>query len=888
VKFILNTAFLICVSLGMANAQKGDFFLTHYSHKSESIDHANFDIAQDNKGVICIANRIGILRFDGRNWDHIITPAAVFSLSFNEEDNVLYMGGLNGLGKLVRDESNNLVYQSLLDSAKHVDNIISVVVDGGYLYGLNGHAIFRYSISDGSFRKIPSKYSGELYNLFQLDGKVYVSTEKSGLQLVGDNDIEETAIKTFDRLSVEFISRHPQLNKYLIGLVDNTLKIYDGKFVTKLDIKDNDGYLQNSEIVDGIWINDTLSAIATLKGGVIFINHRTKSIEQIINYQSGLPDNEVFAFSKDSNGGIWVAHSAGFTRISPSLPFRSYNKYEGLEGNILSVINHNDSLYVGTSLGLFYLQKVKDYEEIAYVESRIIKTTQEPIEPPTPTKKNKGVFGFLKKRNEPVTNPKEVKSSFKTVYNSKVRQELKSVRYQFKRVDGITSKVFHFMNTENQLFCGGLDGLYKIRGLKAVAISKEAVHTFTIAKKSNKIIAATYADQIKTFNLSSETHEEIDLFGDFRDQVQHIFEDSEGRIWLCSTDEIYFVTIENNEIESTESYKINNPYYFNTFGAEKNGKHIFINESGIFSINPSNGLTTIESQNKSLKYLNGANGEVWVFGGEEWTQLAEAKISNTLNLLSVFKNINYISSDDDKSHWVVTENNDLYKLTKAEEELIQPYQLYLKRIKTADRTLLPQQNLKFDQDNNSLIFEFAQPEFSGILDIKYQYMLVGLNEEWSNWSGNYNIVNFPYLPDGSYTLKMRSKNILGVISEIDPIKFRIIPPYWKRPWFYAFEFSVMAVLLFISVKLKKLGFKYRLMSRLLALITLIIIIEFIQTIAENKLGDESSPVIDFLIQVSMAIIILPVESLIRKFIFKEKDVQILDFINLKEIKKVKP
>ncbi len=884
-KHLLKTLFLIGLSIGLANAQNGDFFLTHYSHKSENIDNVNFDIAQDNKGVICIANRIGVLRFDGRSWDHTITPAAIFSLAFNTEDNTLYMGGLNGIGKLIRDKNNDLVYQSLLDSTKQVDNIFSMLLNNGFLYGINSESVIRYSLADGTFKKIKSNYSGELYKLFQMAGKVYVSTEKSGLQLVGKDEIEVAAIKVFDQLNVEFISKHPNKDEYLIGLVNNTLKVYENNKIVNLDIKDDDEYLQNSEIIDGIWINDTLSTVATLKGGVIFINHRTKSIEQVVNYQSGLPDNEVFAFSRDSNGGIWVAHSAGFTRISPSLPFRSFNKYPGLEGNILSVINHNDSLYVGTSLGLFYLQKVKNYEDVSYLERKVVKTTQEVKAEP---KKSKGLFGFLKKDN--ADPPKKTETTSKTVYKSRTKRELKAITYQYTRVKGITSKVFHFMSYGDQLFCGGLDGLYLIEGIQAIPISKEPIHTFTIAKKSNKIITATYSNQIKTFQLNTKEHEDINLFGDFRDQIQYIFEDSNGRIWLCSTDEIYYVTISNNEIINTDNYKINNPYYFNTFGAEKDGKNLFVNESGIFSIDPATRKISNVDSTGSLKYLNGANGEVWVFGGEEWTQLAEAKGSNKLNLLSVFKNISYISSDPNQNHWVVTAHNDLYKLTESEEDLIHPYNLYLKWIKTGDRTLLPQQGLRFDQENSSLLFEYAQPEFSGILDIKYQYKLEGLSEEWSDWSGNYNIVNFPYLPDGKYKLKMRSKNILGVVSEIEPLSFEVVPPYWKRPWFYAFEFSAMALLLFISVRLKKLGFKYRLLSRLLALITLIIIIEFIQTVAENEFGDESSPVLDFMIQVSMAVIILPVESLIRKFIFKEKNVQILDFIHIKDKgdKKVNP
>lgn len=870
---------ILVVSSTLALSQKGDFFLNHYSHKSEALDNINFDIAQDEKGVICIANRAGILRFDGRNWEHINTPSAAFSLTYNPADKTIYIGGYDGIGKLVRNKENNFVYEPLIDSAQHIGEIFSTVIKGDYLYGLSSSAILKYNLNTGQTSSINSKYSGELYKLFILEEDVYVSTEKSGLQKVGESSLQETISKKLDRVNVEFIAKHPEKEQYLFGLLNNTLKLYDGKNIVNLDIKDDDYYLQSSEITNGIWINDSLSAIATLKGGVIFINHKRKTIEQIVNYQSGLPDNEIFAFSEDRNGGIWVAHSAGFTRISPFLPFRSFNKFGGLEGNILSVINHHDSLYVGTSMGLYFLEKVKDFEDVIYNEKKVIQ-----VSTPVPTiekpKRKKGLFGFLKGDKDDAPVPGTTTTS-RTITKSRVEQVLKSVSYKYKKIEGLNSKVLHFMSSDDKLFCSGLDGLYEINHNKAIALTKDPIQTFTIAAKNKKIIAATYEDELKVFDLTTNQRLMADVLSDFRDHIQHVFEDDKGLIWVSSTDEVYYLELNGNEIVTSEHYPISNPFYFNTFGGVKDGVIYFINESGSFSIDKEKGKIVEIDGLSSKKYLNGANGEVWIFNGDNWTKIAESNSSGKLNLISIFKNINYISSDNEQNHWVVTENNELYKLINSSKTLVSPYELYLKRIKTPAESLLPYDKMKFDQQNSSLLFEFAQPEFSGILDIKYQYMLEGLHKDWSEWSGNYNVVNFPYLPEGDYTLKMRSKDILGKINEIEPISFEIIPPYWKRPWFYMLEFSSLALLLYITVRLKKLGFKYRLVSRLLALITLIIIIEFIQTVAENEFASQSTPVIDFLIQITIAIIVLPIESVIRKFIFKEKNVQILDFIQIK-------
>ncbi len=851
----------------LALSQNGEYFLTHYAHKSESIDHINFDIEQDEQGVISIANRIGIIRFDGKNWEHINTPGAIFSLSYDKPSNTLYTGGFSGLGHLIKDKHGNFLYQNLTDSAHQIGEIFSTEILNQTLYGLSHQAIISYNLKTGEFKIIKSNYSGELYQLHIIDSALYVATQNSGLQLVGADALESTKQKSFDLLNVQFTAKHPTENKYLVGLTNNTLKIYDNGSLQNVNITDEDSYLVNSDVVGGIWLNDTLSVLASLKGGVIFINHRRNTIQQIVNYQSGLPDNEILAFSKDTSGGIWLAHSAGFTRISPYLPFRSFTNYQGLEGQILSVTNHNDSLYVGTSLGLFYLQKVKNFEEIEYLEKSKVKTEAPIQNQPSAQNKRKGLFGFLKSTPKESTEESS-EETYKTIYRAKTKMELKSIRYEFVRIEGLNSKVQHFISYNNKLYCGGLDGLFEIAKLKAKPILAEPIQTFTIAKKVNKILASTYDNKVKTFNLNAN-YSEIDFFGDFNSQIQHIVEDRTGKIWLCSNEAIYSAVIEDNQIMASDILALNNPYYYRTLGMSDDKGVFFVNESGLYQLGEANELM-IKNDHKITKYINGSNGNVWMFDNN-WSLINENHKSDEINLLGVFKNITYIATDNQSNQWVVTENNELYKVSKQAAPQAHFYNLFLKRIKTTDQSILPQNGMKFSQENSALLFEFAQPEFSGIMDIKYQFKLNGLTEEWSEWSDKYNIINFPYLPEGDYTLKMRSKNILGVITEIEPFNFEIVPPYWKQPWFYAFEFTAMAMLLFLSVRLRKAGFKYQWVSKILALITLVIIIEFIQTVAENQVVEYSTPVLDFLIQVTIAIFILPIESLARKYIITGKN-----------------
>ena len=92
------------------------------------------------------------------------------------------------------------------------------------------------------------------------------------------------------------------------------------------------------------------------------MNSRSGKTEQIVNYESGLPDNEISSIYLDKSGGFWAVHPYGFSVISPGLPHRSFNHYQGLEGSLISVLSYQNQLFVGTTLGVYRLterRKVK-------------------------------------------------------------------------------------------------------------------------------------------------------------------------------------------------------------------------------------------------------------------------------------------------------------------------------------------------------------------------------------------------------------------------------------------------------------------------------------------------------------------------------------------------
>lgn len=868
--------FLLVLCAHFLFAQDGGYFLTHYASSDPDINNVNFDIAQNNQGLICIANRAGVIQFDGKNWERISTPGAIFSLAINE-NNTIYTGGINGLGKVSTSRDHFQEYIQLSDSG--VNDIFDITLIRNKLYAINQKHIYIYNTESGKTEVITPGYAGDLIKLVTINGAPHVITSISGLKLISGQQLKPPSVKALEDKRVEYISPGGEEGHYIIGFSNYDVAILKNGNLSYIPFETD--YLKNSLAIDARWINKSLIAIATLRGGVLFANPANGNVEQIVNYQNGLPDNEVLAIALDRHKGLWVAHSKGFTRISPEFPFRAYNRYPGLQGDMLAALNFDNKLFVGTTLGLFYLDKVKEYNEKVVVEKQTFATETQPRQ-----HERKGLFSFLKRNDK---NDKDT-IQYETRYVKNIKKELQSVRYVYKKVDSIESKVFHLATWNNRLFCGGLDGLFEIKDTTAVSITHSPVRAFYLSEHYNKIFINTYDDKFEVYNISSQNknYVPVSIMQDFTDWVSYIFEDEKGRVWFCSNNDLYWIKLSKDEITDSDEYNIDNDYFYQTYGVSSKDTVYFVNESGIYYLHEKNNKLIKSNNNRLEKYIKDNNSKIWILNDEKWQTLGIDLSSEQLNVLSVFTDISHIAYDQQKRTFaVLTNSGNLYKL-KADENInkkLVGYDPFLKNIKVANKIILPEPNLKFEQQDNSLTFEFVQPEYSGVLNIEYQYKIKGLNDSWSEWSASYNVIPIPYLPDGEYKLLMRSKNVVTGIKSIEPIAFQIVPPYWKRPWFLAAEFMGLGLILFIAFRLQKVGYKYQTLSRLVALLTLIIIIEFIQTVAENSFGSASSPVIDFLIQVIVAIVILPVEGLLRKYVFKEKEVQILDFISLKQKEK---
>ncbi|HEY6503501.1 MAG TPA: two-component regulator propeller domain-containing protein [Chitinophagaceae bacterium] len=85
---------------------------------------------------------------------------------------------------------------------------------------------------------------------------------------------------------------------------------------------------------------------------------------------------------------------------------------------------------------------------------------------------------------------------------------------------------------------------------------------------------------------------------------------------------------------------------------------------------------------------------------------------------------------------------------------------------------------------NFFTIHFSAPFYSASAPVQYSYMLEGVDKDWVN-AGASTQAPYTNLNEGEYTFKVRATATPGTWSDkITTIRIRIIPPFWKRWWFF--------------------------------------------------------------------------------------------------------
>jgi ligand-binding sensor domain-containing protein len=849
-------------------AQVGHYFLSHYSIENQG-NSLSFDIAQDDKGLMYFATRTGLKQFDGRNWHAVKNSPIVYTLSVAPSGKV-YVAGDGIVGVLSTASDFTLQVNTLLnepgaeffESALTKETIVFVSEKKLVIHDL--------STAKNASLALPPNEDG-FANVFELYGVGYASTFDGSIYKIQEGKL----------LNAEFKLNSPITfsaglgDNYFVATEDQQLFLFSPERGLKKIPVVEEKYLSSGVIVSGVWVSPNLIAIGTLNGGVLFLDPTTGKTQETINYFSGLPDNEVFCLKRDAEGNVWVGHEYGYSCISPNLPFRSFNHYEGLKGNILCAKTFGGKVYVGTSVGLFYLEKQDQVgEEVFYVEQKgksLKKNNALSKKEAEKETKKRGFLGF-KRRSNRETTTEATKTSAGKAKIRQTRRVIVGTTYVFKKVDGISSKVARLLVSNQRLYAAGLAGLFEIEGSKSKVVVQEPVEVVSVTNQHG-IVGETYQSRVFSHSKSGS---HTTLLEDLHDDVSSVVEDKEGTLWIAGAKDIY----QFKKGKATGNFSYANPSLDRTEGMNWNGIPLFVNTNGFYIVQ-NGAVRSIDSLGKPSHFF-ATDNNLWYRQGETWRCLGSFQKHENIEYLNIFSDLRYIEADaQNETLWIVTNNNELFKFYSnrlVPQSIVYP--LLVRSVRSTEKFYQPGlPYYKFEQQDGELVIEAVQAAFGSQHGAQYRFALVGSEaDQWSEWSSNNQIV-FPFLPLGTYSFKLQTRDVLGKINELPAIRLKIDPPFWRTPWFYAMEFAFFSVLVIMSIRLQALNQKYRVVAQILSMLTIVMLITLVQAAFSTYLV-ASSPVIDFGIQVGVAFLVLPVENFLRKVMFStNENNRLYQFIN---------
>ncbi|MEP1034478.1 triple tyrosine motif-containing protein [Ekhidna sp.] len=909
IRQIKASIFYMCLLASMSiMAQTGDFILTHHSPKHSEIDNINFEIKADKNGLICIANRFGVLKYDGIEWDFYRTNSSALSLAISEE-NIVYVGCLGGFGKL--DYINNSYeYISILSGDTLSEHFLQTFSTKDYVYFLSDNSIYQHSPKSEETIQLAK---GDFLNGYLYSDTLYINTYDD-LVLTAINGKIDT-LRTYTN-QWGLVSASPNgNNEFAVDLEGGLYQRKQG------EMKPHHHYnrLQEADVVitDLEWVNDSLVACSTIESGVFFLHVNDSSYFEVTDYHSGLPDNEIHDLYADNNQGVWVAHEFGLTRIAPLFPAYSYTNFPGLEGNLIEVQRIRDDLWINTSLGVYYfsqdtsyrsrviIQKVdkkqpsKSTTKQSNVQAKAPEPEEEEIqeeeeETKKKKRKKKGFLnGLFKKKDRANDTGKsgEKEGSFKKKFDSnsiqstsvvkgktdrsqyirRVEKVVTGVSYQFHHVPGTDGKFRQLLEAKDRILATSHTGIYEITRNSAQLVINEAIRYAYLVPESNQLIISTERGILKYYELITDIWTEISGQA-FEDIILNVYMDHAGDIWLAGTSHIYQGSITDEGFEIAHSYEINNKFYDELSIWEHSNVLYFINSQGYFKLDREKDRIVKDRElEKELgsphHHLHNEKSRVWLYNGKIWHLLLPDGSINAFQYLGVFPNLKYINYDEKLDrYWLITDDNQLLAYSARQiPELHKSYSIFVKRLLSVNGEMRVSKKIQLSHDQNTLSVELLKPDYVGLLNPEYQYKLEGLNPEWSKWT-HANLIDYSYLPPGDYKLKVRVRDALDQIDEATLLEFTVETPYWQKPWFYAVQALILAIMIAISSRLSESNPVNRFVKHGLSILTLVIIIQFMQALISTFLTFESTPVMEFAFDVGIAVMVFPMEWVLRKLI----------------------
>lgn len=348
---------VLCLALGkpgLAGPESGLPIIRNFPPKAYGAEAQNWAVVQDPKGLVYVANNLGVLEFDGARWRLTPTPSGgtVRSLAVDAEGRV-WVGGDGEIGRLDTASFRETRFESFKERLPEAQRRFSDVwVAARTPRGMLFQSREQLMLWDGrGFRTWKAETT--FHKAFAVGNRILVRQRSVGLmELVGDELKLVPEGARFAEESVFAILPDPKGDLVVVGRKSGLHRL-TAQGLTHLR-SEAEAYLVGKSVYHGLCLGDGSFAFATLLGGVLFTDPEGR-ILGILDERAGLLGDNIKALGTDRQGGIWLVLDNGIARVEWPSPWSTFDARLGLKGAVWALHRHGGRLLAATGQGLLEL-----------------------------------------------------------------------------------------------------------------------------------------------------------------------------------------------------------------------------------------------------------------------------------------------------------------------------------------------------------------------------------------------------------------------------------------------------------------------------------------------------------------------------------------------------
>ncbi len=729
-------------------------FVTNHTALEYRAGIQNFDIVQDELGRIYVANNLGLLEYDGKNWMRYGLSNTKVRTAYVGNKGRIYVGSQGDFGFLEPNTWGQLSYVSLADSLpaaqRDFDETWKIFGVGDRVYFCTFKRIYVY---DGQKLAVISN-DKRLDITFQLAERLYTQVQGAGLMEVNASGFEQIPGGDFfvDKRVSNILPYDKE--RWLISTFSQGLFLYDGRSSTPFVMKGD--YWKNEYLINfSARLKDGSIALATQNAG-LFVIDREGNLLTHVDKAAGLMDLTINYIFEDNQEGLWLAMNNGIARVDLFSPFSLVDDRMGLEGSGYTAVKAGNKVFMGTNNGLFVWEN-GNMNKVIGTEGQVY--SAQVIQGEVILNHHNGTFSIEGNRAVPIStvqgawvikaHPKQVDFFIQGTYTGLSLFQKRNGKLTFlQEIEGFSesSRVMEFDGVTLWI-AHGYKGLFKV----------------TLSPDLKKVLSSKRYTSAQGFPTD-------DLINVFRIADRLIFT-ANGGIFEYDAQKDRFVPV--NEI--------NDLFGYGTVMADVEtdalGNVYFIEQSSLGI------LRQEKNKQRSLHYspFNKVK-RLWNDDLANVTVLDEQHI-----LIGAKQGFIHYQPDLDQ----VKDDQPRVFFREIRNRGIEEQVLF------SGHGVLGDSIRKFGFDQNSFSFDFGSAHFESESELQFQYRLLNFEEEWSEWSSD-SKKEYTNLREGDYVFQARAKSIFDAVSEPIQFSFTVRPPFYRSIFAYLIYGLLLGSLLYFG------------------------------------------------------------------------------------------